>query len=226
MWSIGVIIYIFLSGVFLFLGEIKQEMFINILVVNYDFDEEYFSNISELVKDFICWLFVKDFKWRMIIVQSLEYFWIKVIWWWNVCGEDSGCKFEWWCLKIMCLKEYIIKLYFSLLFNNSYVDFECFFKVLEEVVVVEEGLCELQCSWWFCYEDVEVLVVIYEEKEVWYCEESDSLGQDLWRLWQELFKIEVFKWQVQEEVKGVLLGISGFKCCFSCLENCYEVLVK
>ena len=44
------------------LGETKQETLTNISAVNYDFDEEYFSNTSELAKDFIRRLLVKDPK--------------------------------------------------------------------------------------------------------------------------------------------------------------------
>ncbi|PNI25153.1 DAPK3 isoform 4 [Pan troglodytes] len=78
MWSIGVITYILLSGASPFLGETKQETLTNISAVNYDFDEEYFSNTSELAKDFIRRLLVKDPKRRMTIAQSLEHSWIKV----------------------------------------------------------------------------------------------------------------------------------------------------
>ncbi|KFU95655.1 Death-associated protein kinase 3, partial [Chaetura pelagica] len=76
MWSIGVITYILLSGASPFLGETKQETLTNISAVNYDFDEEYFSNTSELAKDFIRRLLVKDPKKRMTIAQSLEHPWI------------------------------------------------------------------------------------------------------------------------------------------------------
>ncbi|CAO2641317.1 Death-associated protein kinase 3 [Lemmus lemmus] len=67
-----------LSGASPFLGETKQETLTNISAVNYDFDEEYFSSTSELAKDFIRRLLVKDPKRRMTIAQSLEHSWIKV----------------------------------------------------------------------------------------------------------------------------------------------------
>lgn len=51
-----------LSGASPFLGETKQETLTNISAVNYDFDEEYFGNTSELAKDFIRRLLVKDPK--------------------------------------------------------------------------------------------------------------------------------------------------------------------
>lgn len=56
-----------LSGASPFLGETKQETLTNISAVNYDFDEEYFSNTSELAKDFIRRLLVKDPKWEQCL---------------------------------------------------------------------------------------------------------------------------------------------------------------
>ncbi|XP_011928696.1 PREDICTED: death-associated protein kinase 3 [Cercocebus atys] len=226
MWSIGVITYILLSGASPFLGETKQETLTNISAVNYDFDEEYFSNTSELAKDFIRRLLVKDPKRRMTIAQSLEHSWIKAIRRRNVRGEDSGRKPERRRLKTTRLKEYTIKSHSSMPPNNSYANFERFSKVLEEVAAAEEGLRELERSRRLCHEDVEALAAIYEEKEAWYREESDSLGQDLRRLRQELLKTEALKRQAQEEAKGALLGTSGLKRRFSRLENRYEALAK
>lgn len=56
-----------LSGASPFLGETKQETLTNISGVNYDFDEEYFSNTSELAKDFIRRLLVKDPKYEVLL---------------------------------------------------------------------------------------------------------------------------------------------------------------
>lgn len=77
MWSIGVITYILLSGASPFLGESKQETLANVSAVNYEFDEEFFSNTSNLAKDFIRRLLVKDPKRRMTIEESLNHPWIK-----------------------------------------------------------------------------------------------------------------------------------------------------
>ena len=56
------VLHLRLSGASPFLGETKQETLANISAVNYDFDEEYFSNTSELAKEFIRRLLVKDPK--------------------------------------------------------------------------------------------------------------------------------------------------------------------
>ncbi|XP_059950571.1 death-associated protein kinase 3 isoform X1 [Mesoplodon densirostris] len=242
MWSIGVITYILLSGASPFLGETKQETLTNISAVNYDFDEEYFSNTSELAKDFIRRLLVKDPKKksnsagsmepsftqrrRMTIAQSLEHSWIKAIRRRNVRREDSGRKPERRRLKTARLKEYTIKSHSSMPPNNTYVNFERFSKVLEEVAVAEEGLRGLEHSRRLFHEDIEALTAIYEEKEAWYREENESIGQDLRRLRQELHKTEALQRQAQEEAKGALLGASGLRRRFSRLENRYEALAK
>lgn len=51
-----------LSGASPFLGDSKQETFANITNIDYSFDDEYFGNTSELAKDFISRLFVKDVR--------------------------------------------------------------------------------------------------------------------------------------------------------------------
>ncbi|XP_068131902.1 death-associated protein kinase 2 isoform X3 [Hyperolius riggenbachi] len=76
MWSIGVITYILLSGASPFLGENKQETLSNITAVNYEFDEEFFSHTSDLAKDFIRKLLVKDTRKRLAIREALFHPWI------------------------------------------------------------------------------------------------------------------------------------------------------
>ncbi|XP_017260998.1 death-associated protein kinase 2 isoform X1 [Kryptolebias marmoratus] len=76
MWSIGVITYILLSGASPFLGDTKQETLANVSAMNYDFDEEFFGNTSELAKSFIRQLLVKDTRKRMTIQDALNHPWI------------------------------------------------------------------------------------------------------------------------------------------------------
>lgn len=144
----------------------------------------------------------------------------------NVRREDSGRKPERRRLKTARLKEYTIKSHSSMPPNNTYINFERFSKVLEEVAAAEEGLRGLEHSRRLFHEDLEALTAIYEEKEAWYREENESLGQDLRRLRQELHKTEALQRQAQEEAKGALLGASGLKRRFSRLENRYEALAK
>ncbi|XP_076331369.1 death-associated protein kinase 1-like isoform X2 [Tachypleus tridentatus] len=77
MWSIGVITYNLLSGASPFLGDDKQETFTNVSAVNYCFDEGHFSHVSDLAKDFIAKLLVKDPRKRTTVNQCLSHPWIQ-----------------------------------------------------------------------------------------------------------------------------------------------------
>ncbi|KAK1152372.1 death-associated protein kinase 3-like [Acipenser oxyrinchus oxyrinchus] len=226
MWSIGVITYILLSGASPFLGETKQETLTNISAVNYDFDEEYFVHTSELAKDFIRRLLVKDPKKRMTIEDSLQHPWIKVIKRRNVRKEDSDKKPERRRLKTTRLKEYTIKSHSSMPPNNTYVNFERFSKVLEEIAVAEEGLRELERNKLSCQEDIAALLSIYEEKESWYKEENESIEGDLGQIRLELQRTETQRRQSQEEVRAALLSTNALKRRFGRLENRFEVLAE
>ncbi|XP_053559111.1 death-associated protein kinase 3-like [Bombina bombina] len=224
MWSIGVITYILLSGASPFLGETKQETLTNISGVNYDFDEEYFSNTSELAKDFIRRLLVKDPKKRMTIDQSLEHSWIKAIKRRNVRHEDSGKRPERRRLKTTRLKEYTIKSHSSMPPNNTYVNFERFSRVLEELGAAEDALKELQKTQTTSREDLAALRSIYEEKESWYREEQEGVGRELVVLRQELQREEGQRHQAQEELRSAMHSANSLKRKFGRLENRYEAL--
>ncbi|NWU71318.1 DAPK3 kinase, partial [Pterocles burchelli] len=222
-WGVTTLSRCRLSGASPFLGETKQETLTNISAVNYDFDEEYFSNTSELAKDFIRRLLVKDPKKRMTIAQSLEHSWIKRR---NVRNEDNSKKPERRRLKTTRLKEYTIKSHSSMPPNNTYINFERFSKVMEEVAAAEESLRELERNKKSFQEDIEALLSIYEEKESWYKEENESISQDLRQIRQELQKTEALKKQAQEETKSVVQAANGLKRRYRKLENHYEALAK
>ncbi|XP_042574561.1 death-associated protein kinase 3-like [Cyprinus carpio] len=226
MWSIGVITYILLSGASPFLGETKQETLTNISAVNYDFDEEYFSNTSELAKDFIRRLLVKDPKKRMTIEDSLQHPWIKVIKRRNVRPEESERKTDRRRLKTTRLKEYTIKSHSSMPPNNTYINFERFSQVMEEIAVAQDGLRELEKNQRSCAEDVAALLSIYEEKESWYKEENESIAADLNQIKQELQRAQALRRQNQEEARATMLSANALKRKFGRLENRYEVLAE
>ncbi|XP_009462692.1 PREDICTED: death-associated protein kinase 2-like [Nipponia nippon] len=60
MWSIGVITYILLSGLSPFQGETDAETLSNVVAGAYEFEEHCFSQTSEMAKDFIQQLLVKE----------------------------------------------------------------------------------------------------------------------------------------------------------------------
>lgn len=58
--SIGVLTYVMLTGESPFLGEEKQETFMNISQVNVDYSQDVFQGISDLAVDFIQSLLLKN----------------------------------------------------------------------------------------------------------------------------------------------------------------------
>ncbi|KAM6365399.1 death-associated protein kinase 2-like isoform 1-T1 [Pluvialis apricaria] len=77
MWSIGVITYILLSGLSPFQGETDAETLSNVVAGAYEFEERCFSQTSEMAKDFIRQLLVKEPGHRMTASECLVHPWIK-----------------------------------------------------------------------------------------------------------------------------------------------------
>ncbi|OZJ06237.1 hypothetical protein BZG36_00835 [Bifiguratus adelaidae] len=77
MWSIGVITYVILCGYSPFWGEDQAALFESILSGEYQFDEEYWSDVSKEAKDFIRGLLILDPSKRMPAQGALQHPWIK-----------------------------------------------------------------------------------------------------------------------------------------------------
>lgn len=60
MWSMGVVLYILLSGKVPFPGECNKEIIENVLRGEYHFEHEAFKVVSDIGKDLIKHLLVKD----------------------------------------------------------------------------------------------------------------------------------------------------------------------
>ncbi|XP_016100499.1 serine/threonine kinase 17a like [Sinocyclocheilus grahami] len=78
MWSIGVLIYVMLTGESPFLGEEKQETFLNISQVNVDYSQDVFQGISDLAVDFIQSLLIKNPRKRATVEQCLTHPWLRI----------------------------------------------------------------------------------------------------------------------------------------------------
>ncbi|KAL8616676.1 hypothetical protein ACOMHN_031658 [Nucella lapillus] len=76
VWDFGSNIYI-LSGASPFLGDSQQETYHNITALNYDFDHDLFNSTSELAKDFIEKLFIRNPRKRLTVDECLSHPWIK-----------------------------------------------------------------------------------------------------------------------------------------------------
>ncbi|XP_064130191.1 myosin light chain kinase 3 isoform X4 [Loxodonta africana] len=76
MWSVGVIIYMLLSGLSPFLGETDAETMNFIVNCSWDFDADSFEGLSEEAKDFVSRLLVKERSCRMSATQCLKHEWL------------------------------------------------------------------------------------------------------------------------------------------------------
>ncbi|RXG57425.1 Serine/threonine-protein kinase 17A [Armadillidium vulgare] len=74
--SIGVLTYVLLSGYTPFGGDTDQETFVNITQGDFDFPEEYFSNVTHQAKDFISGLLLKSPNQRLTVDQCFSHPWL------------------------------------------------------------------------------------------------------------------------------------------------------
>ncbi|KAM9310972.1 death-associated protein kinase 2 [Gastrophryne carolinensis] len=226
MWSIGVITYILLSGASPFLGENKQETLSNITAVNYEFDEEFFSHTSDLAKDFIRKLLVKDTRKRLTIQEALFHPWIT-----NLQSREKNRihdtkRTAMRKLKAKRLREYTMKSHSSMPPNNTYINFERFAKVVEELTSAEKELSSLAVNYDSMQEDVEALISIYNEKETWYKEENENVRHNLSQLRYECRKVESMKKNLQHDMHMVETSLGNLSGRYRELEANYDALSK
>ncbi|XP_063113007.1 death-associated protein kinase 2 isoform X5 [Cavia porcellus] len=199
MWSIGVITYILLSGASPFLGDTKQETLANITAVSYDFDEEFFSQTSELAKDFIQKLLVKETRKRLTIQEALRHPWITSK---DETRAPEQRKTQTSQLKTKRLREYTLKCHSSMPPNNTYVNFEHFAQMVEDIARVDQGCHALAGTHDTLQDDVETLISIYNEKEAWYREENESARHNLSQLKYEFRKVKSLKKLLREDIRA------------------------
>jgi len=76
MWSVGVIIYILLSGYPPFYDESPPKIFKKITEAKYDFNDPAWEHVSDLAKDLIRKLLVRDPEERLTAGQCLSHAWL------------------------------------------------------------------------------------------------------------------------------------------------------
>ncbi|XP_026565587.1 death-associated protein kinase 2 isoform X1 [Pseudonaja textilis] len=223
LWSIGVITYILLSGASPFLGETKQETLANITAISYEFDEEFFSHTSDLAKDFIRKLLVKDTRKRLTIQEALRHPWIRSKEGSKVQGHRRT---EHRPLKTKWLRDYTIKSHSSIPPNNTYATFERFARVVEEISGMEKSFGALAASHDSLQGDMDALVSIYNEKEAWYKEEHESVKHELSQLKYEYRKVGSLKKHLKEDVQAAGANLAGVAGRYAGLQAHYELLSK
>ncbi|KAG8440191.1 hypothetical protein GDO86_006114 [Hymenochirus boettgeri] len=222
MWSIGVITYILLSGASPFLGETKQETLSNITAVNYEFDVEFFSHTSDLAKDFIRKLLVKDTRKRLTIQEALHHPWITTLQSKEEAKIHDTKRTAMRQLKAKRLKEYTMKSHSSMPPNNTYVNFERFAKVIQDLSCAEQGFSSLATNYDSLQEDVDALFSIYNEKETWYKEENENVRHELSQLRYECRKVESMKKNLHNNMCFVESSLGSLSIKYSELQARYD----
>ncbi|XP_053975773.1 serine/threonine-protein kinase 17B-like [Hylaeus volcanicus] len=75
MWSVGVLLYVLLTGCSPFGGDTKQETFCNISRCRLDFPDDLFEDVSEGARDLMRKLMVKDPNERLTVTECLQHSW-------------------------------------------------------------------------------------------------------------------------------------------------------
>lgn len=78
MWSVGVITYLFLSGISPFRGDTDRDTLRRVQAGQINFDPEAFSNISNEAKDFVAKLLVFKSDGRLTLDEALVHPWLKL----------------------------------------------------------------------------------------------------------------------------------------------------
>ena len=77
IWSIGVVLYIMLSGKVPFPGESNKEIIENVIKAEYHFEYDAFKHVSDSAKDLISHLLVKDVEKRFTADEAYNHNWIQ-----------------------------------------------------------------------------------------------------------------------------------------------------
>lgn len=127
-------------------------------------------------------------------------------------------------LKTKRLREYTIKCHSSMPPNNTYINFERFARIVEDISRVEQGFSTLAASHDSLQEDMDALLSIYNEKEAWYKEESESVRHTLSQLKYEYRKMESLKRHLHDDTEAVCASLAGVCGKYAELQSQYESL--
>lgn len=118
----------------------------------------------------------------------------------NSAAPEAQTRVESGLLKTR-LREYTIQSHSSMPPNNTYINFERFASVVQDIALVEMGLEDVAQKRECLQGDVEALLSIYSEKEAWYKEESESIRQELSQVRYEFRKAEALRRSLGDDLR-------------------------
>lgn len=108
--------------------------------------------------------------------------------------------------------------------NNTYINFERFAHVMEDVALVDRGCHALAGTHDTIQDDVEALVSIFNEKEAWYREESESARHDLSQLRYEFRKVTSLKKLLRKDIQATGSSLGSMARKLDHLQGQFEAL--
>lgn len=127
-------------------------------------------------------------------------------------------------LKTKRLREYTIKSHSSMPPNNTYVNFERFAQVVEDIDHMETSFVSLAAAHDSLQEDIDTMASIYNEKEAWYKEESEGVRHELSQIRYEFRKVEAFKRSLQEDMQAFSCSLSAISSHYQERQNHFDTL--
>ena len=77
MWSVGVIMFLLLAGDLPFMGRTQKDLFRNIVMGKYEFEEESWAHVSDQAKELVRQLLVTDPNRRLSSREALNSSWMR-----------------------------------------------------------------------------------------------------------------------------------------------------
>lgn len=108
--------------------------------------------------------------------------------------------------------------------NNTYVNFERFAQVVEDIDQMESSFVSLAAAHDSLQEDIDAMVSIYNEKEAWYKEESEGVRHELSQIRYEFRKVEAFKRSLQDDMQVFSSSLGAVSSRYQERQNHFDAL--
>lgn len=127
-------------------------------------------------------------------------------------------------LKTKRLREYTIKSHSSMPPNHTYVDFERFAQLLEDMEQMESSFGSLAAAHDSLQEEVDAMASAYSQKEARFKQESEGVRQELSQIRYGFRKVEASKRSLQEDLFAFSSGLAAVAARFRDRQTHFDLL--